>query len=369
MVLHPTLSSRFFGPLQHSTQTVPRPTAAITLVKTVLAQFNLDAHLAPEFGWPPILRSAVVVAALLGAVLWLGMSAGESDGERLSNDDHERRVLVFGAIWAAAGWAILFLPSIGWHAYYGSFGSLGCWLIVGTLLHRHRRVALALVLALVTLREAAVATPSWDWGTYWYQARAGALLGVIRSRLLALHPTLPPHSRLYFAYLPNNIGFLAGNGPAVRIWYRDPTLEGRYYSAYLPRTSADSLGGDFFFRFDLAKGLTEVLAGPESTDPDLQRTRLWEHDQLVLSSIFLRAGNPRAAALQYLKLWMAYPGRGEYALYAAALYEVAGDTVEAARYYRVANSALGTATVRHVAAGLVAAARDSALAAESRPIQ
>jgi hypothetical protein len=362
-VLHPTLSARFFGSLPHSLETEQRLSPAMTLVRTLLAQVNLDGPLAPELGWRPILLGGAVAAAILTAVLALAMRFDKDPG---LEGERRQSLIMFGAVWAVAGWSLLFLPSIGWHAYYGSLGSLGCWLSVATLLGPHRRVAYAFLVIVTLLGGARAATPSWDWGTFWYQKRAGSLLGGIRSQLFAGHPTIPPHSRLFFANLPNNIGLLAGDGPAIRIWYRDPTLRARYYSEYSVRPPGDSLGADLFFRFDPDHGLTEVLTGPEFDAPEQSRAVEWQHNQRALASLFLRAGNLRGAAGSYARLWRYFPQQAENALYAATLYDAAGDSLQAARYYRAASSALGSETVRRAAPTLVAAARDSAQAARTR---
>jgi len=362
-VLHPTLSARLFGSLQHSLETERRLSPAMTLLKTLLAQVNLDGPLAPELGWRPILLGSAVAAAILAAIFALGM---RSDKDPDLEGKRRRGLIMFGAVWAAAGWSLLFFPSISWHAYYGSLGSLGCWLSVAALLHRHVRAAFACLMVVTLLGGGRAATPSWDWGSFWYQKRAGSLLGNIRSQLFARHPTIPPHSRLFFANLPNNIGLLAGDGPAIRIWYRDSTLRGRWYSEYSTRTPGDSLGVDLFFRFDPGHGLTEVLTGQEFDAPEPARSAEWQRNQRVLASLFLRAGNLRGAARCYAKLWRYFPEHGENALYAATLYEAAADSSEAVRYYRAAASALGSAMVSRLGPGLVEAARDSARASQIR---
>src|SRR5262249_6842970 len=147
---------------------------------------------------------------------------------------------------------------------------------------RHRGLAIAGVVALALLREASANTVSWDWGSPWYQARAGRILRSMRARLFELHPRLPPHSRLFFAELPNNIGLLAGDGPALRIWFDDSTLRGFYFSAYEPRDS----GSDYFFLFDSLQALQEIVPGEP---PD--GTARWQHEHRLLASLFIHSGN------------------------------------------------------------------------------
>jgi hypothetical protein len=124
------------------------------------------------------------------------------------------------------------------------------------------------------------------------------------------------------------------------------------------------LGRDYFFRFDTLAVLTEVHAGPESLSLAKGANPVWRRDQEVLASLFMHRGNIRGAAESYAKLWSAYPGRPDYALYAATAFDALSDTLAAMPYYRAASSALGDSTVRRMASSLVPAARgyrDSAL--------
>jgi hypothetical protein len=355
ILVHPTLSDRFFGPLRHSAETELRPGPGTTMLKTLLAQVNLEGQLSPEGGWGAILGRGAVGAAILGLLVFALGRPMEKEEASSNGRRADYAVMTFGVLWAILGWGILFLPSIGWHAYYGVLGSLGCWLVIGTALRRHLRIAVALLFIVATLREARAATPSWDWGTFWYQKRAGSFLEAIRYRLLELRPDLPPHSRIFFARVPNNIGLLAGDGPALRIWYDDPTLTAGYYSTYVPRRPGEIDGGDYFFRFDSLQVLVEVESGPQSNR--LGTYPGWPRDQQVLASLFIRGGNPRGAAAAYARLWRGMQGRPEYALFAATAYDAAGDSLEAAAHYRMAARALGDSLVREQAVLLVRQAR------------
>src|SRR5262249_8329946 len=227
IVLHPTIRLRLFGSLRESIETEGRPGPGAMVIKTLLAQINLDQALTPQDGWGSVLARGAVCAVLLGGVALLALRRPVARASVWSG-------VAFGLLWALAGWWILFLPSIGWHAYYGVLGSMGFWLALACLLDRHRGLAIAGGVALALLRQASANPVCWDWGSPWYQARAGRILRSMRARLFELHPRLPPHSRLFFAELPNNIGLLAGDGPALRIWFDDSTLRGFYFSAYEP---------------------------------------------------------------------------------------------------------------------------------------
>lgn len=334
-VVHPTLMDRFFGPLQHSLETEGRLGPGSTMLMTLLAQLNLDGRFDPDGGWGLALARGAMSAAIL-AILVIVISRTAS---RAGSEEEPRRagaVIAFGLLWTAAGWAILFLPSIGWHSYYGVLGSLGCWLVIGTALRRRLGVAVAVVLVVATLREARATTPSWDWGTDWYQQRAGNLLGAIRDRLFELHPEFPAHSRIFLARIPNNIGLLAGDGPALRVWYDDPTLKAGYYSSYTPRLPGETSGVDYFLRFDTLQVLVEVESGPATRVGEFRTYPGWQRDQSVLASLFLRSGSPRAAAAAFARVFAGSPDLPNYAVFAATAYEVAGDTLEADRYYHEA---------------------------------
>jgi len=233
----------------------------------------------------------------------------------------------------AGEYAFVTCRSIGWHSYYGVLGSLGCWFVIGTALRRRLGAAVALVLVVATLREPRAATPSSDWGTDWYQQRAGNLLGAIRDRLFELHPVFPAHSRIFLARIPNNIGLLAGDGPAIRVWYDDPTLRAGYYSSYTPRLRGETSGEDYFLRFDTLQVLVEVESGSATRVGEFQTYPGWQRDQSVLASLFLRSGNPRAAAAAFARVFEGSSDLPNYALFAATAYEAAGETLEADHYY------------------------------------
>src|SRR5262249_59783431 len=123
-------------------------------------------------------------------------------------------------------------------------GALGAWLGISLWLSRSPRIAATALVVLALLRGADAKTLTWDWGDEWYQRRAGNLLAAIRAELLRQRPVLPSHSRLFFGHIPNNIGLVAGESPAVRVWYRDTTLHAGFYSMYRPRTAAETPGPD-----------------------------------------------------------------------------------------------------------------------------
>src|SRR5205085_7111821 len=103
-------------------------------------------------------------------------------------------------------------------------------------------VAFAALCALGVLGGLGAHTVSWDWGDAWYQHRAASWQDGLRDRLHELHPSLPPHTRVWFIKLPNNVGLVAGASSAMRFWYDDPTLRADYYSRYRPRAAGEPAG-------------------------------------------------------------------------------------------------------------------------------
>ena len=57
---------------------------------------------------------------------------------------------------------------------------------------------------------------------------------------------LPESARVYFWNIPPWIGFQVADGPALRVWYGDPTLSGHFLSAY----ASDPRRPAFFFGHD-----------------------------------------------------------------------------------------------------------------------
>ncbi len=341
---HPLLWARFFSPLRTSLETVHRPSPLATLARTLLAQVNLDSWPNPTgyLGWA--LAAGAVGAIVLGVFVWLG-SRRAAPAEA---PQRPGRVALLGAVWAVAGWSILFMPSIGWHAYYGVLGSLGVWLILGVALSRRPREAIGLVALLAMLRAGQAYTLSFDWGTEAYMRRAGNVLKAIRQELYRQHPSFPPRSRVFFVEIPNNIGLLAGDGPSLRVWYRDSTLKGLFYSQYTPR--ADGHGDrDFFFRFDSTAGMIEVHKGPEDVERARRLNPAWQDDHEVLGALFLRAWDLPSAAAEYRKLGT-LPWGMHGLVFAGACYRLMADSARADSF-----DALIAAKMRYP----IAAVRDS----------
>jgi hypothetical protein len=335
-LIHPTLHARLLAAPQPTSELLRRTPSLLILPKAVLSLLNLDALPSPqEIGWVDVLRvvaSALILAAGVATVL------REPDAASRPRAPAGRATLVrFGFFWAAVGWLPLFHFSVAWHAYYGCLGALGAWFALARWLEERPRIAVVGIACLAILRGAQASTLSWDWGNEWYQRRAGTMLSVIRDGLLRQHPTLPRHSRVFLGHIPNNVGLIAGRSPALRVWYRDPTIEAGFYSSYRPRSASTPPGEDFFFRFDSVSGMVEVRAGPENMNEGPRTNPDWVDDHEKLAMLFLRSGDPARAAVEFEKLSL-LPGRPEAAGYAAVCREAAGDTARADSLIAVAGS-------------------------------
>ncbi len=327
-IVHPVLGGRFWHPLPAPLEPGAGSPWPVSLLRTALVSVNLDALPRPERGWGPAIVPGALGALVLGLMVAVGARRNEA-----SSANSLRTLLAFGILWALLGWSPLLMPSLGWHAYYALLGCFGVWLALAPLLARRPAVAVALVAALALLRPARADTPSLDWGSEWYQRRAAEFIVAMRGQLLEAHPRLPSHARLYFVRVPSNVGFLAGDGPALRVWYRDPTLRAGFYSSYRPRDPAAPAGPDLFFRFDNTGGWVEVMPGDEDVARARHANPRWEMDHVTLAATLARAGDWSLAAAEYVKLAEVVPGRFEYASDAGVCLESLGDSSAAARWY------------------------------------
>ncbi len=342
LVVHPTLHARL---LSHDAgaELAHRLSAPMILLRTMLAMVNLDMlPRTQEVTGPDILRALACAALLaIGATFLARSRPSNVDGSATD----PRTTMTFGALWMAIGWIPLFLPSIEWHAYYGCFGALGAWLAIATALRHQPRAAGLVFACLALLRAAQAQTLTWDWGSEAYVRRAGNILSAIRDDLRRQYPTLPPHSRIYFAHIPNNIGLIAGRSPALRVWYADTTLEAGFWSDYRPRSPLAAPGHDLFFRFDSAARMVEVDADREDIGRGQSSDASWAQDHQDLAMVFLRSGDVPRAAREFEKL-SEMRERPEAAGFAGVCREAAGDTTRADSLYTAAGTRMGLSPER-----------------------
>lgn len=337
---HPVLLRRLLAGNTHYPGAEAHPASATVLLQTVLSTVNLDRVFAPvdplafRPGW------MLLSTAALGLGVFAASRLPTWGRSRPDPGPGRGRLVQFGLLWAGIGWLPLFTSSIGWHAYYGCLGSFGLWLAIAAGLEGSGPAPAAIILALGLLRGRAAATRSWDWGSEWYQRRAGNLLELIRDQLRLAHPRLPHHTRVYFGHVPNNIGLIAGQSPAIRVWYGDSTLEAGFYSYYRPRAAGAPGGSDLFFHFDTTSGLREVHLGPESLAAAMRDDPGWEKDHESVAALLVANGDPARAALEYEKL-AALQWRPDALVFASVCWRVAGDAGRADSLLDLARARLG----------------------------
>ena len=319
-----------------------RASIASILTRTFAVPFNLDHLLAPERGWPPIAGRALPSLIVLGLLAaWATRGTSGRVGPTTMPEESQRlpsrnRIIAFGAVWALCGWLPMLWPALGWHAYYTLLGALGAWIAIAAMLADHRRIAIALIAALVVLRAAQGATPSLDWGSEWYQNRAASFLEFMRDDLRRKQPVAPRHARLFFFNVPSNVGFMTEGGPALRVWYRDPTVSGGYLGQWTPRAANEPAGPDLFFRYDSTAGWIGIASGSEDTAAARRANPRWSDDHRELAAAFARAGAWRIAGGEYARLAAADDGNPQTAADAAVCFAMAGDSTAAARWFALA---------------------------------
>ena len=345
VLAHPLLLGRLWA---HAPASIAPSPAAVppwkAVLLSVLSVLSLDRLPKPDGGWLSVwwdaLRSAFLLVVFVD--LFARPDARPMDRLAVVRPTRPRGVGALALVWWGCGTLPLLLPGLGWHAYYAQFAALGAWLGLGRALARPHPLTLGLLAGLAVIGAGRAATPSEDWGEAAYQRRAGAFVRDIREKLLGAYPKMEPNARLWFVRLPNNVGFLAGNGPVVRVWYQDPSLQAGYYSAYTPRAEGEPLGPDHFFRMDEAGQFMEVKqSAVEDTSvaavlADERSNPRFRTDRLALATALLQGKDWSGAAAEFRRLAVAYPESSSFAFDAATSYMQAGDTVTALQWFREA---------------------------------
>ena len=330
--LHPRLGGQLWHPVVLERVDDPtRLSPPLALARGLLVALNLDRVPAPIPDWSAIVFPAL---ALAGALVVLA-GALRPDGEDAA--PHARgAVLRFSLAWAAVGVAPLLLPGLGFHAYYASFAALGVLLALSCVAGTNAAVTAVTLALLAVLGVARDRTPSLDWGDAMYQRRAAVWNAAMRDDLLKKLPRPGAHARVFFVRVPDRIGLVQGDAPALRVWYGDSTLRGGFYSTYRPRAAGEPAGQDYFFRHDSLGGWVRVRAGDENLAEELAFNPRWETDHRTLAAAFVNAGDYASAAMEHAKIAMVLEGSSDAAFDSAALDAAAGDTARALQWAREA---------------------------------
>ncbi|TMQ68498.1 MAG: hypothetical protein E6K78_00680 [Candidatus Eisenbacteria bacterium] len=346
---HPVLGERLFHPEFGIAERASRPATLLLWGKTMLAWVNLETWPRPSGGWPNALLAGLPGVVLLGGLAAFGASLASpprTEPERPGDAKRRPNPVAFATAWAIVGSLPLIVPSIGWHSYYGLWGALGAWMALAGLVAARRALAIGLVAALALLRSVFAETPSWDRSTEIFQLRAAFFMRLMSESLADLYPRLPSHARLYFARVPRDVGFTAGNGFALRLWYRDSTLRAGYYSEYEPRRRDEPAGRDYFFRYDSVRTWVEVVHGAEDVASGRAANPRWEGDHRDLARLLGMKADWSGAASEFAKLAAAAPANPEYAVNLAYCLERGGDSLAAALWFARADSLRNTTSQR-----------------------
>ena len=323
LVLNPWLPWNELGRTIHS----PEPGRASvlgrfdpgTLGVTVRALFLIEP--ATELRWPYGLAATVGQVLLAAAILMLGLHLLASSSERSPLSPAAPRVPAprapgprragyaffgFTVLWSLS--AILPLITVISHfVYYAYYPALGLSLFLAGLVAsahlrwpaRGTRIAtgiLATAAAAVLLGGAALVHPPALCDAHNIRRASGHLWN-FRDDLRRHRPAFPESARVYFWNIPPWIGFQLADGPALRVWYGDPTLSGHFLSTYAP----DPRRAAFFFGHDDAMRLVEIVRG--LPDPDLAAPPpIYRAAHTDLGSALAAAGEPEAALVEWRKV-------------------------------------------------------------------
>jgi Flp pilus assembly protein TadD len=131
--------------------------------------------------------------------------------------------------------------------------------------------------------------------------RSSNFLWNFKGDLLRFHPTLPDSARCYFKNLPHYVGFQVADGPAVRVWYNNPTLRSYYLTKYVPEHHPE-----YFFVCDSTGHMLEITRG--LPDPHLRHAPAIYADGLNdLGAQLNDAGQTDAAMVEWRKALAVQP--------------------------------------------------------------
>jgi hypothetical protein len=211
------------------------PAALLHLAQSAAALEWGAVSLGEAWRWP----QWFTLSAMLGALLLIARPAS---GPR-PREPQERGAMIAGLGWAVCGALPVAAVAPIWSAYYYLFAMCGVALAIGAALQRapvalqaSAIVVLALLNARASLREEfATAEGAWTTQSHvtrFYLERSARIRGQLLDDLHRQRPTLPKNSTVFFASVPSNIGWQAGDGPLVRWAYRDTSLRSYFMNQF-----------------------------------------------------------------------------------------------------------------------------------------
>ena len=262
-------------------------------------------------------------------------------------------MIALGSTWAAVGFLPLFLPSIGWEPYYGLFGSLGVWLVAGTLLAGSRPATLLAIGVMCLLQPALADTAMFRFGHEGWQRYVGREYQRLHAALVEAHPSVPHHSRFFFENAPRGLSLLGVHSAAFQVWYHDTTVTADLLSRYR-RSSGNTGGKDMFLYYDPERGWIELVVGPEDWVAAERRFSGWAEEHDRLGTALVQAGDFETAAREFEKLAEAYPDVAGYRVKAGQCWLWLGrrDLARAQWRAALARAAPGDPTLAPVRAAL-----------------
>ena len=345
VVLHPSFGGRWFFGSGARLEPSPMGPASAAVLRFLLAPLNLEHWPEPRGGWGRALVEGALWAAALGTLAWSMVRNAPAKGGAFPQRGQWIRL---GLGWWAIAWSPFAISVFAWHSYYGWFGICGAWLAGVAWLSPRPRILVALLVAVSALRPAAVDTYGGEWATEIYQRLAGERTDRIRDQMLALHPTLPHHARVFIAGIPSGTGVLTSPrySVAMRVWYRDTTITLAGLSQYWKRSPGEPSGPDYFCVMDRDVRLFPLADGSITVPDSISANSVWPVSEEKVGAIVAGAGDLHRAMGIFARLAVTYPDTARYAYDLGVLYDNLGDPARARVWLNRADSIVGVPASR-----------------------
>jgi len=337
LTLHPSLGGRWF--FHESSRFELGPSGAFPS-RAWLSPFNLEWWPHPRNGWGEVLASSAVWGTALGILAW---SALRPAGNQASANRSRLRWIRLGLGWWAIAWSPLLISGLAWHSYYGWFGVCGLWLATAAWLLPRPPILVTAIALVAALRAPAAATLVNDWGTETIQRLANQRTVRIRDQLLALHPSLPRHARIFIAGVPAGSALLTSRrySAAAHVWYRDITVSMAGLSNYWARTAEDSIGPDYFCALDRELHMVPVATGVLPVPDSLRKDAVWEPTEEKVGAELGQARDWRGVMRIFSGLATSYPDTARFAFDLGIALDSLGETEAAKPWLDRADSLVG----------------------------